>query len=577
MKKNQSGQSLVSVIIAGGVGAIVLGFLTDTMIQQGLGQKFLTQKLEINDLTNNLITTFSKADNCSCQFADNAATNPNHANFATNLKFDTTLPIDQRKISVKKLYTGCKSATFTPPILVEDNEFVPNSSSNLKVDTVELVNLEQVGGPNEWQGQWQISFQTGSGKVIRSVRPITVTQKVTINTSSPNSATAAVISACTGISTGSGTENYLAKWTDTLGVLQNSAVFESSGNVGIGTTTPARNLHIRSSFDTAARIDSPAGFQNFVEFTKGGAQAGFIGMAMNTGLFTGINNGDMAVRSQNTPLHLGAQATPGITILPNNNVGIGTTSPADELHIREQAGSTDAELRLEYSGTGGGTARQYSIAASFDGNFHITDKNVNIQRFTVGSSGNVGIGTTNPRTALDIPNGTISGWFPGTNPTTGQVCYNGASGKIDACVSLRKFKKNIRPLDIGINEILRLEPVSYEMKADGTKEIGFIAEHATTIDERFGQKSTEGKVIGVRYSQMVALLTKGIQELYNSNVVANDEVASLKEAETLNKSNINRLIIENEKLKEENTFNTKALLELKAYLCSKDKEAPICK
>ena len=61
---NRSGQSLVSIIIAAGVGAIVLGFLTDLMIQQGIGQKFLTQKLEINDLTNNIITTFSKSNYC---------------------------------------------------------------------------------------------------------------------------------------------------------------------------------------------------------------------------------------------------------------------------------------------------------------------------------------------------------------------------------------------------------------------------------------------------------------------------------------------------------------------------------
>lgn len=86
----------------------------------------------------------------------------------------------------------------------------------------------------------------------------------------------------------------------------------------------------------------------------------------------------------------------------NGNVGVRTTTPQDEFHIKEQNGSTDTELRLEYSGSGGGTARQYSIAASYDGNFHILDKNLNTQRFTVKSDGNVGIGVVNPTQKLDV-------------------------------------------------------------------------------------------------------------------------------------------------------------------------------
>jgi hypothetical protein len=123
----------------------------------------------------------------------------------------------------------------------------------------------------------------------------------------------------------------------------------NNGNVGIGTTNPQRKLHIESGTDTSILIDSPSSNQNFIEFSKSGVQAGFIGMAIDTGLFTGINNGDMALRSQNTPLHLGAQATPAITLLVNNNVGIGTTAPGFKLEVQGTAFAAGAAGALSDS------------------------------------------------------------------------------------------------------------------------------------------------------------------------------------------------------------------------------------
>ena len=98
---------------------MILGFITDMMVQQGIGQKFLTQKLEINDLTSNLITTFSKANNCTCQFADNAAVNPNFANFA-GLNFNSAVTDGSQRIAIKKLYSGCLGGANAPLLIAED-------------------------------------------------------------------------------------------------------------------------------------------------------------------------------------------------------------------------------------------------------------------------------------------------------------------------------------------------------------------------------------------------------------------------------------------------------------------------
>ncbi|NBX72825.1 MAG: tail fiber domain-containing protein [Alphaproteobacteria bacterium] len=152
---------------------------------------------------------------------------------------------------------------------------------------------------------------------------------------------------------------------------------------------------------------------------------------------------------------------------------------------------------------------------------------------TIKTTGNVGIGTASPIENLQVVGNifTSSGKFrsnmPGTAGAGATVCYSG-SGYFDACTSLRKFKTDIAPIDIGLETVMRLRPVSYTWKASGQKDIGFIAEEASAIDARFGSMGTNGKLTGVEYSHMVAVLTKAIQELK----AANDDLRSANDALT---------------------------------------------
>ena len=77
-------------------------------------------------------------------------------------------------------------------------------------------------------------------------------------------------------------------------------------------------------------------------------------------------------------------------------VGIGTTSPAEELVVRADAPS----IQLESSNASG---RNYGFQASNDGKFHAYDGTTGVNRLTIDSNGNVGIGETSPTgTALQI-------------------------------------------------------------------------------------------------------------------------------------------------------------------------------
>ncbi len=94
-----------------------------------------------------------------------------------------------------------------------------------------------------------------------------------------------------------------------------------------------------------------------------------------------------------------------------------------------------------------------------------------------------------------------------------------------AClVSARRFKDRIAPLDVGLAEVMKLQPVKFHYKKEfngalqsdrnfNSEQVGFIADDVQKIDDRFVLTEKDGKTPhALRYENMVALLTKAIQE-----------------------------------------------------------------
>lgn len=68
-----------------------------------------------------------------------------------------------------------------------------------------------------------------------------------------------VIETAGGVVDGSGTANYIPKWSDS-NTIGNSVIYESSSNIGIGTTTPGAKLEVNGSFRATTKsfiIDHP--------------------------------------------------------------------------------------------------------------------------------------------------------------------------------------------------------------------------------------------------------------------------------------------------------------------------------
>ena len=96
----------------------------------------------------------------------------------------------------------------------------------------------------------------------------------------------------------------------------------------------------------------------------------------------------------------GSDPVERVRITGTGLVGIGTTSPGEELHIATTGGAT-AGIQI---GTAGGTVdRDYKILVSSSaGSLFIQDATASVNRIALDSSGNVGIGTTAPSTLLQL-------------------------------------------------------------------------------------------------------------------------------------------------------------------------------
>ena len=166
------------------------------------------------------------------------------------------------------------------------------------------------------------------------------------------------------------------------------ARIDSSGNVGIGTSSPASNLHIKTSVDNSVA-------QGLVIERSANSDKGYIN----------YNGGAFQFRSTvGDPIVFGETDSEHLRIAPDGNIGIGTSSPNTPLQVSGANSSTNADALFSVQkttegyglfsgvlGTGtswlqGGTANDatdYSIALQPNG-------------------GNLGIGTTTPQKELHV-------------------------------------------------------------------------------------------------------------------------------------------------------------------------------
>jgi hypothetical protein len=305
----------------------------------------------------------------------------------------------------------------------------------------------------------------------------------------------------------------------------------STGNVGIGTTTPSRALHIVSGNQNEIIIDAPT----YPEFRldRGGTAKGYIAIAGTAGGYgTGTLADSLILRSENA-VHVLNTGTIALTAV-GGNVGIGTVSPNGKLQVFTETdttneGSAPFVLGSNNSGklalyAGVNTAGNYSYLGSVK--WATSYQNLVLEP----NGGNVGIGVTSPTFKLQVAG---SGYFTGLvradtvpvieNPIA--LCFNNGggatygNGTYGQCSSDRRLKKDISYVggESAFKVISGLKPASFKWKASGKATAGFIAQdvlaalpEAVNMDPKSGYYSLETGPI-------LSYAVRALQELMADN------------------------------------------------------------
>ena len=183
---------------------------------------------------------------------------------------------------------------------------------------------------------------------------------------------------------------------------------DSSGLVGLGTSSPAHELHISGSGDTCALITSGGSGDAVMMFENASGNTWGHGLDLSSGNYViGYNaSGDPSLTTQGV-----------LNIDTSGNVGINTSSPTSVLHIKSDANndvnngilfeaddSTHKVFRLFENGTG----EAYSEWYYQDSLKNLIRANGN-SYFTGGS---VGINVTSPDRKLEVVDTNSNGSYP---------------------------------------------------------------------------------------------------------------------------------------------------------------------
>jgi len=211
---------------------------------------------------------------------------------------------------------------------------------------------------------------------------------------------------------------------------------DSSGKVGIGTSSPGVMLDIRAN-DPGIQLVDTSGTSTY-------GNIDFIGdTLMITSRGGSTDHGNIDFRGYN-----GASAVTRMRINPSGNVGIGTTAPAvnldvsagsgtAQIYVRNTATSGEAALGVQGKNSSGSTrtmlvkydnsdAFRFATAQAVPLKFETSDA----ERMRIDASGRVGIGTSSPDTRLTVATSSGDAFIRTTGGTNQGLLLNKSDGTL---------------------------------------------------------------------------------------------------------------------------------------------------
>jgi hypothetical protein len=311
-----------------------------------------------------------------------------------------------------------------------------------------------------------------------------------------------------------------------------------TGNIGIGTSSPVGKLNIVGSQGQTRGIQID---NREIKF-RGDTEAHF-------SIYANRFARKLTIEDTSENFNVGTPGSVLMTIANDGNIGIGTSSPGAKLHI---AGADSGGTGLAVESSQGDRASMYyngSIGLVFD-SFRPSDSR-RLPILLQSNGGRVIIGpTTTPNLAklnvfssnaegcatvtigygspsgfncgfvalnilTDTPNssliiGGVNGSPAFTVSGTGTVCATNI-----ACASDARLKQNVRNLDYGLAQLLRLRPARWEWREARERQlpIGLVAQEVEDVmPELVLREADPAKPLGLNYLGLVPVVINAIKE-----------------------------------------------------------------
>lgn len=348
-------------------------------------------------------------------------------------------------------------------------------------------------------------------------------------------------------------------------VYTTAATINSSGNFGIGTSSPTAKLTVSSG---EARLDltaTNASGRNWNLYSGGGGNVGAGAFAIAEGgatqrfVIIGGGGGESMRITSGGDVGIGT-ASPSARLETNVNTGnasqirITNSSQSDQYLTLNMMGSTgfsvsgwdnSAVIEAVANTVGSGTRGLYLSAYNGPIIFSTTARS---ERMRIDSSGNLLVGSsadifasgrvqvTTSSFGVNVSeiatdgggaafganrtssNGWVAGWYR-AGAGVGSIAVTSTATTYNTTSDYR-LKENVQPMTGALAKVSALKPCTYTWKADGSAGQGFIAHELQDVvpDAVFGEKDAvdedgNPRYQGVDTSFLVATLTAAIQEL----------------------------------------------------------------
>ena len=193
-----------------------------------------------------------------------------------------------------------------------------------------------------------------------------------------------------GVGDGSGNFNLYSSLSGTSGI---RLAVTNAGLVGIGTTSPAKVLHVKGGNDSSMALDNGGEQYTSMTVLNNGTQKGALYFDNTNGLFS-LN------AFTSLPLTLGAANAEKIRVTTNGDTGIGTTAPGNTLEVF--TGNSTKGIRINRYGSG----TYYSDIIHTDTPerlaFKVGTGSAIAEIMAIHGGGTVGIGATSTTARLNV-------------------------------------------------------------------------------------------------------------------------------------------------------------------------------